>query len=98
MVDLKLFSSKTGLAVCLMLEDGKITYSNVSNEYLELITKDLKNILLNLPKFRGGLFEIEGRTFVVFRIKEGFIISPIQSENIGSIYYSAERVLEEIER
>jgi len=98
MIDLKLYTSKTGLKVCLMLDDGKIVDSDLSNEDLQMVVKYLKNILLNLPDFKGGIFEVKDKTFIVFKIENGFVVSPTQSENVGSIYYNAERVLEEIEK
>jgi hypothetical protein len=95
MVDLKLYSSKTGLRVGLMLRDGSIKDAMLSEKDLKLISS-LKDVVLKLPEFRGAIFELEDRAFLVFNVEEGFLIFSTVNENVGSTYYNVEKVLEEI--
>ena len=98
MVDLKLYRIKTGLSVCLISNEGEIREIMVSNEDLEIISKKLKDVLIKLPESKGGIFELGNKTFIVFKVKEGYLVSPIDPKDAGVTYYGVERLLEEIER
>ncbi|RLI81971.1 MAG: hypothetical protein DRP01_10390 [Archaeoglobales archaeon] len=92
MIDLKVYHDKTGFGACLICKDFECY--GISEDDKDLILKlsetlkDVERVL----KFRGGVFELDGRKFVAFRLNGCFLISPVEGD-LGTAYYSAERVI-----
>jgi hypothetical protein len=87
MVNLKQFHSKTGLRTC-YISNGKIIDSYLlTDEELNKIT-DLSSFLDSLPEgFTIGVVEIEsGEKYCIVKAEEGFLVSPVDTENIGELY------------
>ena len=87
MANLKLFHSETGLRACHILDGEIIDSYLLTDEELSRIV-DLNPLLDFLSDdFTIGVVENEnGEKYCIIKIEDGFLISPVHTDNIGEIY------------
>jgi hypothetical protein len=82
-----------------MIKEDDVQGFDMSEEDISIVLK-FKSLLFALRDvidFKGCIFEFSNKTFIVFKVKDSFLVSPVESGNVGSIFYRVEKFLEGIE-
>ena len=97
MIDLKWYYETTGLGVCLISNEIK-SYMFPESEFENAKKiKELSDKLSKKLKFESGVIEINKKKYIVFRICDSVLISPV-SNKVGYWHYTIQKKLKELEK